>query len=162
MARMNISVPDELKARMDEITESNWSRVAQDAFEHHLLKRTSTMETTDIEGVATRLRASKQLGEKEDAELGQEAGHEWAMKTAEYHELQRVVLGSDFQYPYDKGMLATVVGMAALDQTKHDRDDSEIQDFWEEAVGTGTPTDVVVTGFHEGAVEVWNEVIDKV
>lgn len=90
MAKLNIYVPDDLKARMDEVGDKvNWSEVARPAlraavanFEH---RKDKTM-TTAIE----RLRASKAQSAQRDEMEGKEHGREWAESAAAYDDLVRV------------------------------------------------------------------------
>jgi hypothetical protein len=90
MARVNIYVPDDLKARMDGAGDAiNWSEavrpVIQSAiadFEH----RKDGNMTTAIE----RLRASKQEHVLSQQSSGKEEGRKWAENYATYEELARL------------------------------------------------------------------------
>lgn len=58
MARINLSIPDDLRARMDPLEKRfNWSEVAAAAFEREIAKATFDEENMDL--VIERLKASK-------------------------------------------------------------------------------------------------------
>ena len=160
MARMNISVPDDLRAQMDQHDHTNWSSVAQRAFEQHLIHLKSRMETTTMEDVIERLRASKQANEEEEKKSGHEAGRQWAMKFAEYHQLERVVeidwegVDSLDQVPHH------VLAMAAMADDEAGYHD--VENFWKETVGVRIPTGVLISAFQDGVLEVWQEVSTKI
>src|SRR5262245_6082913 len=90
MATMNISLPDELKARIDaDDRHVSWSAVARDAFELELrsaMKRSENDMTATIE----RLKISKQKLEQAQRPQWLEMGRDWAMNRAEFDELERV------------------------------------------------------------------------
>src|SRR5262245_7258555 len=90
-ARTTISVPPELKAKMDAVTdEINWSALACRAFEDKLADLVAKQVMRDRQDVITRLRASKRRTEDEHYQEGQKAGRAWAEATAEAGELQRL------------------------------------------------------------------------
>jgi hypothetical protein len=90
MAKLNLYVPDDLKAQMDEVGDSvNWSEVARPAFQAavaNLRHRKDRNMSTAIE----RLRASKAQSVQNDQMLGTKHGREWAENRASYDELVRV------------------------------------------------------------------------
>lgn len=49
MANVTVSVDDDLKARMDDHTEINWSQVARDAFEEKLVDLETIEKLKDFE-----------------------------------------------------------------------------------------------------------------
>ena len=58
-----ISVPRDLKARMDKVSASvNWSQVAAQAFEAKLLELESKKEVSGMDDVIARLRAAAEIG----------------------------------------------------------------------------------------------------
>ena len=70
MARMNISVPDNLKDHMDGAEESvNWSKVASRAFEIELGEIAKRKKVKDMNSVVQRLKASKLLALSSSASL---------------------------------------------------------------------------------------------
>src|SRR5690242_4321225 len=89
--RTTISVPNDLKARMDACGEPvNWSAVACRAFEEKLAEITRRRGAKSMKEVAMRLRASKRRSETEVYNEGSEAGKDWAMHRAEADELERL------------------------------------------------------------------------
>lgn len=96
MARVNIYVPPDLKARMDTVRRStNWSEVVRPAILSAVAsdeqRKGTNMKTPDLNAVVERLRASKQKHLLEMAKSGRERGRSWACEKAEYEELRRVV-----------------------------------------------------------------------
>lgn len=87
--RMNISVPDTLKAKMDAFADKvNWSQVASAAFE----RKVEIMEKfhKGLEDGLARLRASKEESHNELREEGKEFGIECAKKHFSYSELKKI------------------------------------------------------------------------
>src|SRR5690242_20251388 len=88
MARIALYVPDDLKTRMDAVTdETNWSDIVRPVFalvvadfEH----RKGRNMTTAIE----RLRASKSRADQQDKLVGAEHGRAWAESAADYRTLR--------------------------------------------------------------------------
>jgi hypothetical protein len=164
MARVSIYVPDEMKARMDEAGGLNWSAAAQRAFEIEINSQRWKMETDAIEKTAARLRASKAEEEEQLKTEGRTAGQEWARDDATFRALKAIseldwsVVPED-AYGYK---LACLI----LDE-KGPSYPAEAGELWDELRG-GYPTDesepdaAWLEGFIEGAIEVWNEVADRV
>ena len=101
MARVSIYVPEDLKARMDEVPEGeiNWSELARPVF----LSVVTTYEHrkgNDMSTAIERLKASKAKYEQEEADHGEESGRKWALDQADYAELLRVsrINLEDLQY----------------------------------------------------------------
>ena len=89
--RFNITIPDDLKARMKEVREDvNWSTVAAHAFEQKLAEILKRKGPKDMKSAIERLRASKQRLDNEEYEAGFEAGQNWAMESAEAWELTNI------------------------------------------------------------------------
>jgi hypothetical protein len=88
MARMSIYVADELKSRMDGV-DSNWSAIAQAAFEQELRFHPKLTES-DMQTTIERLKASKAAQTVDMIAEGAEAGKRWAMEDAEYLDLKEV------------------------------------------------------------------------
>jgi hypothetical protein len=82
MATLNISLPDDLKERMERVSGVKWSRVAAEAFEREVKSR--TLEGTDMTAAIERLKASRAKSEENDRQSGIEAGKAWAMREAEW------------------------------------------------------------------------------
>ena len=94
VVRMNISVPRDLKARMDAATayllpgSVNWSAVASAAFEAKLLELASKKEVRGVKDVIARLRAADELDRNEDYRAGRAAGERWAEQKATAQQLR--------------------------------------------------------------------------
>ena len=74
-ARTTITVPADLKARMEAIEEPvNWSALACQAFEHKLAEMIKQGGPKNMTDVVARLRASKDRLESEQYQAGQEPG----------------------------------------------------------------------------------------
>ena len=65
MAAMNISLSDDLRARMDSVSGVTWSQVAAKAFELEVNSKTMGKDN-DMTAAIKRLRASRQKAEQED------------------------------------------------------------------------------------------------
>lgn len=88
--RMSISLPQELRARMDAVPDSiNWSGVAQAAFEDKLSALAKAGEPTIASAIA-RLRGTSVDVTSEDYRNGLERGRLWAMNQATVEELRRL------------------------------------------------------------------------
>src|SRR2546423_1045044 len=89
--RMNISIPRDLKERMDQVGQPvNWSQTAAHAFEAKLLGLAAQKETKTMDEVIERLKAAAVLEEKEEYQAGLEAGRAWAREDASPKELRRL------------------------------------------------------------------------
>ena len=158
MARINVSVPDELKTRMDEVGEAaNWSAIAQRAFSEAVATHLIRKDDTDMESVVERLRASKYRLEEGAVEAGKEAGRTWAKERAEYDELDRLATLNENH--------SDIVGVVVLQNyidPEEDLDEHQWARFWEENFGRGRPNDAFARGFAEGAASVFQEVADQI
>lgn len=170
--RVTVTVPKDLKARMDAIDEAvNWSAVASRAFEQTLADIISRRGVKQVEDVINRLRASKQRLAAGMYRDGFEAGRSWAEQTAEADELERLadigterwadMFGSaDSNCAYGPGELFVFTVIPA-----HDGDRIGASDFWSGIAGdegeavSNNPE--FVRGFAEGAYALWREVEDK-
>src|SRR6266511_2526827 len=89
--RTTISIPEDLKHRMDGVEEPvNWSGVAGRAFETELAEIAARKERKTREDVIQRLRASKQRATDAQYRDGEAAGRHWAEHNAEADELMRL------------------------------------------------------------------------
>jgi hypothetical protein len=152
MARINIYVPDELKARMDSAGDTvNWSEVARPAiqaavanFEH---RKGQTM-TTAIE----RLRASKAESAQASLSDGRAGGRQWAENHASYKELRRLM-------DHD---LHQVDAESALRNAVDPKEELDYHEFLHSTVGADNEyDDEYIEGFAKGAQEFFAEVYDK-
>jgi hypothetical protein len=168
--RMNISVPRELKARMDAEEGVNWSAVASGAFEGKLLEVASKKGVEDMDDVVARMKAAEQLESKEDYKAGFDAGQAWAKETATPKELRRV------EKYIDRVAAEPTVNWWELEGTwgpsffvwvawpdrKGDEDAAE--SFWEQALGDDAERikdPDFLRGFGDGAMDIWAKVKRK-
>ncbi len=147
MARMSISMPDQLKVEMDAIGSVNWSALAVEAFQR-VVRKSRKVEAMNTEQVVERLRASYEETKSVEQEEGHAAGVEWASTTAEADELIWLEANDE---------------LAALRLHEWRVSDSpfeeyDLQDFW----GESKPSHAFVEGFVEGAIEAWENVKDQV
>ena len=159
MARMNISVPDELRMRINAFGDQvNWSAIAQEAFVRQLnileAKGTGDMETAVIE----RLRASKekhQGGRKVDILRNVTA---WCENHAEYDELQRIAKLHDVDYD------VTIVDIAVKLKGFTDRNElspEDIEDVREWFFGGDDPDERACAVMVEAVSDFWEKVEDQ-
>lgn len=148
MARINLSIPDDLKESMDNLKDVNWSEVAREAFQtavtiHSL--RSSNMEQAGIE----RLRASKKSNEERQRAEGVQFGKNYALEHAGYDELKT--------YHDDINWENWQVSVA--DQLR-----GMLDDYSNTALPTvgdifdTDPSDAFLEGFLEGCNEIYSQV----
>ena len=161
MARVNISVPNRLKAAMGSVEGTNWSAVAQAAFEYELQRITSITAAATMDKVVERIRASKAIHSKDQEKLGDQSGREWAANKAESPQLEALEL-----FEGDDSVDADVLnaqGVGIILSMAEFPNDTEIRDFWAAVTGAhGLPSDAFVAAFVNGAKAVWDEVKDKI
>lgn len=168
MARMNISVPDDLKARMDAAAEAvNWSGVASRAFELELGEIAKRQKEKDMSAVIQRLRASKLEQEDVAYKDGYRDGKVFAENEADYSDLKKLYeLTDQSDWPdicesaedaaYSP---AEAVHMWMVGEDTFDR--SESAAFWERFCGGEYPEGEYLRGFVEGAADVLAQVEDE-
>ena len=169
MARLSISVPDELRERMmPYFQETNWSALACEAFERFLAEKAATKKVADMNDVIERLRASKLKGTDEDYQAGFTAGREWAKSEADLADLEALAaklsnadwdegIGQPPAYGWGECVIR------AIDPEQHrinGRD--EFEEFWDGAVGQQYPSLSMVHGFVDGAVQLLEAVEDRI
>jgi hypothetical protein len=158
MPKVNLYVPDDLKARMDIAGEAvNWSAVAQRAFREAILTNQIRKDQSDMEPVIERLRASKERYQERQLAAGKEVGVRWAKTKAEYYELVAV---AGFDLDARHGELDCQALQWLIDP------DGEIplhewDKFWETHYGRGKPSDAFIRGFIGGAAGVYDEIADQ-
>lgn len=168
MARINLSIPDDVKEQMDSFTSENWSKVALEAFNTRI-KILKLMEVDMDAAGLERLRSSKaQNSEREHAD-GYRQGKDWALNVASFDELERVVAlaGADWTNDIWIADLATaIVGYPEDDGPQAGRTEACIASL-SKAFGPNhgyyedyrpTISSARATGFVEGAGEVFNAV----
>jgi len=90
MPRLNISVPDDLYKRLDEVRDSlNVSAVCQEALRREISRREPMPSDVDVtEETIERLRSEKEDHERRSRDRGFQVGMEWARR-AKYNELHQ-------------------------------------------------------------------------
>lgn len=103
MARVNISVPDEMKDRMDGLPSINWSAVAQAAFKTEItiaeLRQKNMNDQADTLSGIERLRSDRRANDEWEYNHGEALGKDWALREASYAALARVAAMEDEQLP---------------------------------------------------------------
>ena len=176
IVRTSISVPRELKRRMDKVKEDvNWSALACQAFQEKLAEIAARKEVKAMADVVERLRASKRKSDNEEYQAGHKEGREWAEGHAEAAELERLKALRD-QYEREptynwewffsgEGQSQFSVGQtlyfAINPVAEEDRDYSAAGEFWESVASTDDPDSEFVRGFADGAIDLWIEVQDQ-
>jgi hypothetical protein len=87
MARVNLSIPDELRQSMDGLN-CNWSAIARDAFAHAVAIEILKKEGKDMEAGLARLKADKYRHKEREQAEGFRHGLTWALEEASYDELR--------------------------------------------------------------------------
>jgi hypothetical protein len=147
MARINISIPDELKEEMDLYGSVNWSKFAKDAFtsQVNILKlRGKNMHAAGLERLCISRNTNAELVTAEAFA----AGKNWALEDAEYASLKRVteIDTSELQDPGD----ATRALAGAIDD-----DPYGYADVCQMLDGDQINSIEAVIGFIDGATEVF-------
>src|SRR5262249_28143611 len=154
-----ITVPPDLKARMDEVEEDvNWSAIACEAFEQKLAEIIQRRGTVDMTEVIDRLRASKRKHASEQYQQGLEAGQHWARDEAEAEELIQLEKLRDRCWRDWEGFfvsgghsaygVAERFVFAIWPEENADRDAP--QNYWEQRGFEDYPDDEFIRGFAEG------------
>lgn len=94
MAKMNISVPEDLRERMVGLN-CNWSAIAQDAFAHAVRIEELKGAGDDTRAGLARLRGDKQRNSAIERAEGHQHGMTWALEDASYDELKNGVQSLD-------------------------------------------------------------------
>jgi hypothetical protein len=176
--RTTISVPADLKARMDKVMEPvNWSALACRAFEDWLGQIAAKKETKSMSDVVERLRASMRSKESQAYKNGLKAGKHWAEQEAEVGELARLEQWKDSierepslpdwetyctvvdprQRQGVGATMAEIIAGETLDWTG-------VRDWWETNLGDDSAKvddGTFVRGFVDGALDVWEAVKDE-
>ena len=173
--RTTITVPQDLKARMDTVNEPvNWSALACRAFEAKLgeIAARKAKMTMDNQTAVERLRALKQQEEGQAFRNGVEAGIEWAKVEATPKELTRLrrwhdecdgVLEWELFFEEVRPNAPVREPYERLYFRLHPEDRSErpsAKGFWKKILGDRAheaDDPMFVRGFAEGALEWWAE-----
>lgn len=143
MARINLSVSDELKVQMDALEHINWSKVAADAFAR-IVQQSRSIDVNNMNDVIERLRAAQ----AEEAEEYAQFGTDWAKSDATPRELRQLAKAD-----WGEDMIAALdaIADAHVQHTSepfwHDDDDPDFE-----------PSDAAKEEFARGALSVWDEV----
>jgi hypothetical protein len=173
--RTTVSVPADLKKRMDKVAESvNWSALACRAFQDKLAEIAERKEKKEMGDVIERLRASKRKSDSEQSRDGYTAGQAWAERHAEAAELERLDSfvtcieqdSSDWDGFLDASGSAYGPGERLYFALQPDDDGNRgaARDFWEGAARAEALDSLpgeFIRGFAEGALSVWHRVEDK-
>lgn len=169
---MTISVPQELKDRMEAVDEPvSWSAVACEAFKQKLAEIIKRKGAKDMSDVISRLRASKVAAETKSYNDGFAFGERWAKGNAEVAELNRLERfheETEKDYPFEDWFGTELFApwshtshiVAAIYGTEYPREAEELTErlFDEEEARDND----YVRGFVEGALSVWNDVKDQI
>jgi hypothetical protein len=148
---MNISISDQLKARMEASGENtNWSEVARNAFSYRVAANEHRKEPT-MDKVVERLRASKAQRLEQLNVEAEEAGREWAKETAEHHELAALANA------HRQTDVTIDIVYAALDPEK-EMNGSEFIEYLGLSDVRESELDDYIGPFVDGAVEIFHEV----
>lgn len=176
MARTTISIPDDLKRRMDKVKEPiNWSLVAAVAFERKIGEIAARKkEAKNMQDVIDRLRGKAHDEESELYHDGYEVGEEWAKNYASPKQLQRlsnlVELLEWSEYfigqcnaPYSH---CDYLAFLILGLDDDEIDEFKSDEFWESAAALDHRSQKLrdtdfLRGFVEGADELWSAVANK-
>ena len=156
MARVQVYVTDEMKARMDALRDRvNWSELAQAAFERGIAAA-EMPEDPNIDQVIERLRASKAASWEINLKHARERGREWARKRASYDKLKTV-----------SRLRLTEQGTYAhqFDRLTFEEDSGDMGGYFYEIClpnNDPMPPDDYVEAFVEGVKDVWAQVGDKI
>jgi hypothetical protein len=174
--RTTISIPSELKERMDAIKDQvNWSAVAARAFQAELdwINRRSK-RTMNKEDIVKRMKAEAEEDSKEEYQEGYEMGKDWAQEYAKPRELRALDnlsrnSGCDLSVTlavYVNGMNHSIAWGLWQAIYKQEPNHDEVRRFWEEALGDDNADRIedqdFARGFCEGALAIWEEVKDEV
>jgi hypothetical protein len=166
MARTTISIADDLKKRMDAVSEPvNWSQVAARAFEQILGDIASRKQNRVMNNVVQRLRASRIATEDKDYRAGQSPGVRWAQASATWAELDNLAQALEEPRYWDGVPSApdswSDVLLHSIDPVRFE-DPGEAEEFWQEWGSGRSLTREYLRGFADGAVEVFRQVESRV
>lgn len=170
--RTTISVPADLKKRMDKISEDvNWSALACQAFEGKLAEVISKKGAKDMEEVLARLRESERQSASDATKAGYEAGQEWVKHHAQVSELRRLdkywhsVGENDRWVLFAASDTPGVSGPPAWESLAEAvQPDGDAKEFWEVLLGDDieqADDSDFMKGFFDGAFELWADLKRK-
>lgn len=159
LARINLYLPDDLKARMDAVGDDgpNWSEVARPAIALAVATE-EQRRTGDMNSAIERLRASKEKLAGDDFAEGTTEGRNWAAQEAEFDELQRVSQLLGYNFEITRGAKTSLVH--AIDPESELSPNDVIENLFGEDQQHRV-TDARAAGFIVGATEFFAEVEDQ-
>lgn len=174
--RTSISVPHDLKGRMDEVEHVNWSAIACKAFEQKLAEIASQKEKKTMTDVVQRLKGLKIKSEDAAFKDGFQTGQQWAKEKADPDQLAKLdeCRSTDFLEDFifkenDGDAFGPNEYLARLLSDEPEPTRSSCVAFWEEILGDPAGKDMKkrfnvswLRGFAEGALQVWDEVKDQI
>lgn len=143
MARINLTLPDNTKERMDKWERENWSKIANNEF----IRYVSILETKEVnmnEAQLERLRQSRDEYYEEERAEGVKFGKEWALDIACFEDLKRV---EELNELIQNGEEVNSMGLYEALEMNYELD-SIFGDT------DGDPSDYLIKGFIEGVVEI--------
>ena len=163
-ARMNISLPDDLKTRMDALAQPvNWSGVAARAYEAKLEELAPASSELSLAAVAERLRASREEFQRQQRPEpepnpdrygeGLLAGMSWGRESSEWVQLIQLQSLCGTAGPTDWQPKSPLIEEAQLALSGQDR-----ATFWTQHAGEAEPPARFVHGFVDGALTIFESV----
>jgi hypothetical protein len=172
--RTNITIPAELKMRMDAVSHLvNWSAVARQAFEQRLAEIVTEKRKVNMEEAIARLRVSKAKHRSQLYKEGLRTGKAWAKSRAEADELtllsdlrERAQPRSEWEGCFTDDPLVSEAYSAAerfyfMIRPDYVGDRGAAFGFWSTVVNGKMPAGEFVHGFADGALAVWDGVRDQ-
>lgn len=162
---MNITVPQGLKERMDRIDGVNWSEVARTAFLRKLAQLEAQKDEPTMEEVMARLLATREECEEKAMADGEALGRQWAKKVATWDGLEALadeeIFDGEPLAPYSRLDLL-FMAVKRWDDDKDGRPGDASAAWWRDEVrGPHDPSETMLGGFAEGALNVWSEVQER-
>jgi hypothetical protein len=173
VARINVSISDDLKRRMDEVEGEgvNWSALAAQTFESKLAELITKRGARSMREVIARLRAAKHKNRHGASARGREAGIAWASNVAEPEHLETlddlVNSGGEDYFADDPDQDYTPAERFYYEviEPDHEGNRSAALQWWSqnfEGLDEAGPAGEDVTGFAEGAQTIWEQVKDEI
>jgi len=171
LAKQLVSLPDDLKQRMDAARDAGeavvWSEVAREAFEAKLAEL-AIDGPLRLQAIAARLKATRDAKNREEAAIGRADGKAWASLSADIHDLGRLqaLVDSDQWFPFWQIPDATPAERLYAVITGRPPDAERSAIFWADiraidparAHITGNRTPWYLSNFVSEALLVWNQV----
>lgn len=164
--RINVSIPDDLHARMRRVRGVVWSNVAADAFEAKLAEIAKNKEIQNMKDVIERLKGAKHDDRREVFGAGREAGKSWAEEEATPTQLRRL---DEVRDECGTGQLSAPLWWPGwifqiADPSLDANEANEHAELFIEDVDLRDEEDAIAwaDGFVAGAMSIWDAVKDAV